>query len=101
MVHFILLCANIVKVYLGIPNERKRSPEKAREINRKWNDLSTIQHDLSGIRPIYAPRDLYDACKGAIDESHSEALGGESDALPARVVKISSKIFDYFFDGKI
>lgn len=73
---------------MGIPNQRKRSPEKSREINRKWNDLSTIQHDLSGIRPIYAPRDLYDACKSAVDESHSSENSDSflvpSGEMPAR-----------------
>ena len=74
---------------MGIPNQRKRSPEKSRELNRKWNDVSTIQHDLSGIRPIYAPRDLYDACKSAVEESHasqnSESFLVPSGEMPARV----------------
>jgi len=67
---------------LGIPNERNRSPEKAREINRKWNDLSTIQHDLAGIRPIYAPRDLYDACKSAVDEANAAGNGKAREEAP-------------------
>ena len=70
----------ILTLFWGIPLERKRSLEKSREINRKWADLSTVQYDLSGIRPIYAARDLYDACKSAIDESHSS--GDTSDNLP-------------------
>ena len=48
---------------LNIPPVATRSSEKQREINRKWMDISTVDHKLKGIRPIYAASDLYDACK--------------------------------------
>ena len=48
---------------LNIPAVATRSSEKQREVNRKWMDISTIDHKLKGIRPIYAASDLYDACK--------------------------------------
>ena len=57
---------------LGIPPTADRSTEKAREINRKWMDISTVDHKLKGIRPIYAASDLYDACKATVDEAFAK-----------------------------
>ena len=45
---------------LNIPHAAERSTERQREINRKWNDISTVDHKLKGIRPIYAASDLYE-----------------------------------------
>jgi len=57
---------------LNIPPTVERSTERAREINRKWMDISTVDHKLKGIRPIYAASDLYDACKATVDEAFAK-----------------------------
>ena len=35
-------------------------------------DISTVDHKLKGIRPIYAASDLYDACKATVDEAFAK-----------------------------
>lgn len=74
-----------ISVELKIPSVRKRSPEMAREFNRKWTEISTIQQNLEGIKPIYAPRELYEACKMCVEEANQGKENLPLGEMPAPV----------------
>jgi len=74
-----------ISVELKIPSVRKRSPEMAREFNRKWTEISTIQQNLEGIKPIYAPRELYEACKMCVEEANQGKENLQLGEMPAPV----------------
>ena len=45
---------------LGLCLAKPRCVDEQQEFETKWNELSTLDIDLSPYRPVYAPKDFLD-----------------------------------------
>ncbi|XP_047737622.1 TBC1 domain family member 19-like [Hyalella azteca] len=81
-------CVNSMAAELGLPLARRRSEKERSAVADKWAELSTIDTDLSQIRPVYAPKDFLEVLASLrnpnYDESYEENLWGMIQ-LPIKV----------------
>ena len=58
---------NSMSSELGLCLAKRRCQEEQEEILGKWNELSTLDIDLSLFRPVYAPKDFLEILSQVLD----------------------------------
>ncbi len=83
---------NSMSSELGFCLAKPRCQEEQTEILNKWNELSTLDLDLSLFRPVYAPKDFLEILS-QVKFFHNIHL--KSTKISLKLCQLRYKIFDH------